>query len=190
MKKLLLIGGGHSHIEVIRRFARQPMRDVQLTLVNPTPNAPYSGMLPGLIAGHYSFRQCHIDLPALTRSAGCRFVESAINGVHADAKLAFCKTGETLAYGVNVPGGVGHFRVLEIIRESQGAAIAVSESEIHATLSATWKDKGWWICPEGAACLAALPRLVDTGLIQPGDEVVAFNTGSLEKYLPDLRHLL
>jgi selenide,water dikinase len=100
VKKLLLIGGGHSHIEVIRRFALQPMRDVQLTLVNPTPNAPYSGMLPGLIAGHYNFRQCHIDLPALTRSAGCRFVESAINGVHADAKLAFCKTGETLAYDV------------------------------------------------------------------------------------------
>ena len=98
--------------------------------------------------------------------------------------------GETLAYGVNVPGGVGHFRVLEIIRESGGAALAIPEPEIHAALSETWRDKGWWICPEGAACLAALPQCLDTGLIQPGDEVVAFNTGSLEKYLPDLRHLL
>jgi threonine synthase len=98
--------------------------------------------------------------------------------------------GETLAYGVNVPGGVGHFRVLEIIRESNGAAIAVPESEIHIALSAAWNDKGWWICPEGAACLAALPQLLDRELIRPGDEVVSFNTGSLEKYLPDLRHLL
>jgi threonine synthase len=98
--------------------------------------------------------------------------------------------GETLAYGVNVPGGVGHFKVLDIIRESGGAAIGLGEDEINQTLSAVWKEKGWWVCPEGAACLAAIPRLVEDGLIQPGNKVVAFNTGSLEKYLPDLRHLL
>jgi threonine synthase len=98
--------------------------------------------------------------------------------------------GETLAYGLNVPGGVGQFRVLEIIRESEGAAVAIPEHEIHETLSSVWKEKGWWLCPEGAACLAAITRLLDGGLIRKGDEVVAFNTGSLEKYLPDLRHLL
>jgi threonine synthase len=80
--------------------------------------------------------------------------------------------------------------VLEIIRESEGAAIAVPEVEIHATLSSVWQEKGWWICPEGAACLAAIPQLLDSELIRKGDRVVAFNTGSLEKYLPDLRHLL
>ena len=98
--------------------------------------------------------------------------------------------GETLAYGVNVPGGVGHFKVLSIIRESGGAAIGLSEDEINGALSTVWKDKGWWVCPEGAACIAAIPRLLEDGLIQAGDKVVAFNTGSLEKYLPDLRHLL
>jgi threonine synthase len=98
--------------------------------------------------------------------------------------------GRTLAFGLNVPGGVGHFRVLEIIRESGGTAIAVPEADIESALSATWQAKGWWICPEGAACLAALPALVDEGAIRRGDEVVVFNTGSLEKYLPDLRHLL
>jgi threonine synthase len=67
--------------------------------------------------------------------------------------------GETLAYGVNVPGGVGHFKVLEIIRESNGAAIAVPENHIHSTLSQIWKEKGWWICPEGAACIAAVDLL-------------------------------
>ena len=98
--------------------------------------------------------------------------------------------GKTLAYGLNVPGGVGHFRVLQIIRESEGAAVAVDEPQIEATLSSVWKQKGWWMGPEGAACIAALPELLDRGLIRPGNRVVAFNTGSLEKYLPDLRHLL
>ncbi len=101
-----------------------------------------------------------------------------------------CEAGETLAYGVNVPGGVGHFRVLEIVRQSGGTAVGVAEADLERCLGEVWKAKGWWICPEGAACLAALPRLLDEGLIRPGDEVVSFNTGSLEKYLPELRHLL
>ncbi len=100
MKKLLLIGGGHSHVEVIRRFARRRVAGVRMTLVNPTTHTPYSGMLPGLIAGHYSYRQCHIDLPALAGTAGCRYVAAAINGLHTDAKLAFCDNGETLEYDV------------------------------------------------------------------------------------------
>lgn len=98
--------------------------------------------------------------------------------------------GATLAYGLNVPGGVGHFRVLEIISESAGGAISVSEDDMSQALTAVWKDKGWWIGPEGAACLAALPEILDRGFAHPGERVVVVNTGSLEKYLPDLRHLL
>ncbi len=98
--------------------------------------------------------------------------------------------GETLAYGLNVPGGVGHFKVLQIIRESRGAAIGVPEAEIHRSLSADWHENHNWLCPEGAACLAAIPRLLDERMIRPGEDVVVFNTGSLEKYLPQLRHLL
>jgi len=100
------------------------------------------------------------------------------------------EAGSTLAYGLNVPGGVGHKRVLEIIRESGGTAVAVPEEEIHRTLSSIWDDKHWWMCPEGAACVAAIPSLLDSGMIVRGDRVIVFNTGSLEKYLPDLRHLL
>jgi threonine synthase len=107
-----------------------------------------------------------------------------------NSEVAPVEPGETLAYGVNVPGGVGHFKVLDIVRQSGGAVIGVSEDDIHEALSSVWKEKGWWVCPEGAACLAALPRLLDNGMIKPSDKVVAFNTGSLEKYLPDLRFLL
>ena len=98
--------------------------------------------------------------------------------------------GLTLAFGLNVPGGVGHFRVLQIIRDSGGAAVAVSEADTAAELSRVWRDTHWWISPEGAACLAALPQLLDRGLLKSGERVVVVNTGSLEKYLPNLRHLL
>src|SRR5215469_2496217 len=98
--------------------------------------------------------------------------------------------GKTLCVGLNVPGGVGHFKVLEIIRASGGCAVSVSEAEIERALSAVWRDKRWWICPEGAACLAALEPLAESGALRPRERVVVVNTGSLEKYLPELRRLL
>jgi len=97
--------------------------------------------------------------------------------------------GQTLATGLNVPGGVGHFRVLQIIRASGGAAVAVDEADIATELAQVWRQTHWWISPEGAACLAALPQLLDRGLVKRGERVVAVNTGSAEKYLPALREL-
>ena len=104
--------------------------------------------------------------------------------------VAQAPAGPTLATGLNVPAGVGHFRVLQIIRASGGAAVAVEERDIAGELARTWRDTRDWISPEGAACLAALPQLLDRGLVRRGETVVAVNTGSLEKYLPDVRHLL
>jgi len=98
--------------------------------------------------------------------------------------------GETVATGLNVAGGVGHFRVLEILRASGGSAVAVDETEIRASLRALWQRGHRWICPEGAACFAALEPLTADGIIGKGDEVVIVNTASLEKYLPDVRELL
>jgi threonine synthase len=98
--------------------------------------------------------------------------------------------GSTLAFGLNVPGGVGHFRVLGILRDSGGAAVAVSEVDIARELARLWRETHGWIGPEGAACYAALPQLLDRGLLRYGERVVIVNTGSLEKYLPALRHLL
>ena len=98
--------------------------------------------------------------------------------------------GHTLATGLNVPGGVGHFRVLQIIRASGGAAVQVSEADIAAEFSRLWRERREWISPEGAACLAALPQLLDRGLLHQGERVVAVNTGSARKYLPELKHLM
>jgi threonine synthase len=98
--------------------------------------------------------------------------------------------GATLATGLNVPGGVGHFRVLEIVRASGGVALAVAEREIAAEVARCWRETDDWLSPEGAAALAALPQLLERGLIRARERVVVVNTGSLEKYLPALRHLL
>jgi selenide,water dikinase len=98
VKRLLLIGGGHSHVEVLRRFAQRPEPGTAVTLVSPHPFALYSGMLPGLIAGHYRLEECRIDLVALAGAARARFVHTLVNGLHLDARLAFCLSGETLPY--------------------------------------------------------------------------------------------
>lgn len=100
------------------------------------------------------------------------------------------EAGHTLSTGLNVPGGVGHFRVLQIIRASGGAAVAVSEDDTANELQRIWRRHRLWISPEGAACTAAIPQLLDRGLLKEGERVVAVNTGSAEKYLPELRHLL
>jgi threonine synthase len=96
----------------------------------------------------------------------------------------------TICTGLNVPSGVGHFKVLEIIRASGGCALSVDDADTAEALRAVWRAKHWWICPEAAACVAALDRLAQEGDIRPGERVVVVNTGSLEKYLPAIRHLL
>jgi len=100
MKRLVLLGGGHSHVEVLRRFGTDPLTGTELVLVSPFPDSPYSGMLPGWIAGHYTRDECHIDLMRLTHFANCRFARSACNGINPEARLVFCEDGTTLPYDV------------------------------------------------------------------------------------------
>ena len=100
MKRLVLIGGGHSHVEVLRRFGMEPPAHVDLVLVSPHPDTPYSGMLPGWIAGHYTRNDCHIDLAPLARFARCRWLQATCNGINADARLVFCENGQTLPFDI------------------------------------------------------------------------------------------
>jgi len=71
---LVLLGAGHAHVEVLRRFAMRPQPGVRLTLIGREPETPYTGMLPGLIRGDYTFDQAHIDLAPLAASTGARLI--------------------------------------------------------------------------------------------------------------------
>jgi threonine synthase len=97
--------------------------------------------------------------------------------------------GQTIATGLNVAKNVGHINVLKIIRATGGAALAVSDAEIRATIRDEWHGRRFAWSPEGAATLAVLPKLADLGLIRPRDRVVLVNTASPEKYLPTIRDL-
>lgn len=71
---IVLLGAGHAHVEVLRRFAMRREPGVRLTLIGREPETPYTGMLPGLIRGDYTFEQAHIDLAPLAASAGARLI--------------------------------------------------------------------------------------------------------------------
>ena len=89
----------------------------------------------------------------------------------------------TYAAGLRVPGAVGDFLILRGIRESGGGAVAVPDTEMQEWVDRMGAATGIFGAPEGGATAAAVPRLMDMGLIGAEDEVVLFNTGSGLKYV-------
>ncbi len=73
MKHLVLIGGGHSHAIALREFAKTPLTGIRITLISDVLQTPYSGMLPGYLAGFYTFEEAHIDLRPLAKLAQAEF---------------------------------------------------------------------------------------------------------------------
>jgi threonine synthase len=89
----------------------------------------------------------------------------------------------TIASGLRVPKAIGDFLILDILRQSNGGAIAVDDEEMIRVARDVGSKEGLFVCPEGAACFAALKLLRSTGKIDSGERVVIFNTGSGIKYL-------
>ncbi len=80
-REIVLVGGGHAHVEVLRSFGRHPEPGVNLTLVSRELETPYSGMLPGLVAGLYKRDEIYIDLVKLCASTRTRLVHAAASGL-------------------------------------------------------------------------------------------------------------
>ncbi|RKU38086.1 threonine synthase [Candidatus Poribacteria bacterium] len=87
---------------------------------------------------------------------------------------------QTVASGLRVPQAIGDFLILEAIRKSNGAAIAVTDEAIHEAMQLLPTTEGLLTCPEGAATVAALKQLVSKGMIEPSERVVLFNTGGYQ----------
>jgi threonine synthase len=94
---------------------------------------------------------------------------------------------KTVASGLRVPQAVGDFLMLRALRESNGTALSVSDDAMLAEITRVGRAEGIFFCPEAAACVAALRRLIQQAWVRPSDEVLIFNTASGLKYLDVLQ---
>ena len=114
-------------------------------------------------------------------AAGCAPIVRAFEAREKNA--AEFPDAHTIASGLRVPKAIGDFLILKILRESNGGAIAIDDNEMVRVAREVGASEGLFVCPEGAACFAALKSLRSDGKIRSGERVVVFNTGSGIKYL-------
>jgi threonine synthase len=96
----------------------------------------------------------------------------------------------TFASGLRVPKPYGDYLILDIVRQSQGTVVALTDEQILASLRDWASNEGLFLSPEGAAATAAYDHLLATSFLSPNDRVVLFNTGSGNKYTDVVAHAL
>ena len=115
----MLLGGGHAHALVLLQLRRFFPQDLEVKLVTPQPVHTYSGMVPGVVAGHYRIDEAQIDLARLAASAGVELVLGSVSAFDADAKCIWLEDGSSIAYDIaslntgslpaaQVPGSIEH----------------------------------------------------------------------------------
>jgi len=128
LRDIVLIGGGHSHVGVLKSFGMKPIPGVRLTLICTDMQTPYSGMLPGYVAGHYDYDEVHIDLSRLAAFAGARLYRDEVIGIDRTNQKVICKNRPAVPYdqlSINigstpqlqgVPGAAEHAVAVKPIR--------------------------------------------------------------------------
>lgn len=99
-RDLVFVGGGHAHALVLRSWGMEPLPGARLTVINPGPTAPYTGMLPGHVAGHYGRDDLEIDLVRLCRHAGARFIQDKAIGIDRGRRKVILEGRGPVAYDV------------------------------------------------------------------------------------------
>jgi threonine synthase len=140
-----------------------------------TPIAPALGEPP--VAG---------PVPGMPRmisvqSDGCAPIATAFAEDRRFAELF--ANAHTAASGLRVPVAVGDFMILDAVRASGGCALAVPETKLLGWMREACALEGIALCPEAAACVGALQRLVAEGKVKPDERIVIFNTGAVQKYV-------
>ena len=140
MKKLLLLGGGHAHVHVLKSLIDSPINDVEITLVSPYARQVYSGMLPGWVAGHYTINECVIPLPPLVKKAGVTFHQTAADGIDLSRNVVHCSDGREISFDV-LSIDAGPVANLDTIPGAKDNAIAIRPIESFIDSIATIKSQ-------------------------------------------------
>ncbi|MEM9368281.1 MAG: FAD-dependent oxidoreductase [Planctomycetota bacterium] len=99
-KRIVLIGGGHTHALVLHELRSAPLENTELQVINPGTTAPYSGMLPGFVAGHYRRDELDIDLASLTRRVRAELIDGRAIAMDPAAKRILLDDGTELFFDV------------------------------------------------------------------------------------------
>ncbi|MEP2921267.1 FAD-dependent oxidoreductase [Sulfitobacter sp.] len=98
LKSVVLVGGGHTHALVLNALKDAPLAGAHVTVINPGSTAPYSGMLPGFVAGHYTREELDIDLAALTAKVGATLIDGRAVSMDPQQRKIGLEDGRTLSY--------------------------------------------------------------------------------------------
>ena len=121
---LVLLGGGHANIQVLKMMSMNPIGGLRITLISDQTHSPYSGMIPGYLAGFYSYEECHFDLRRICEELGQRFIKAKIIGVDPQRKKIQLENRAEVSYdcaSINVGiepksiGNISHESALKLI---------------------------------------------------------------------------
>jgi len=170
-------GGGTGLIGMWKAFAELATLGWLPEADTPPPPAAGEPPVDGPVAG----------MPRMisVQSEGCAPIAKA----YAEGKrfADLFANAQTLASGIRVPVAVGDFMILDAVRASGGCALAVEEANIRGWMREVASLEGIAICPEAAACVGALRRLVHEGKLDPDGRIVIFNTGAAQKYVEAMK---